>query len=153
MFKENLQMMCCSLVCFPCAGSPVEPDPWKHCSGLNWQAVAGYYPCTTAVGPEHQSSYLTHSVLLIVMRGPSNLRKELSLMIYAEYLLRLPLQPLSLLLKSALNKVIQYWVFVDKMGTSKNIRKKSKVKCMQHRDGNHYNNVEQGFIGLWCKQF
>lgn len=44
MFKEALQLMCCSLVCFPCVGSPVEPNPWKHRSGLNWQAVAGYYP-------------------------------------------------------------------------------------------------------------
>lgn len=98
MFKENLQLMCCSLVCFFCAGSPVKPDPWKQCSGLNWQTVAGYYACTTPVGPEHQSSYLTTSVLLIVMRGPSNLRKALSLMIYAEYLLRLPLQTFSLVL-------------------------------------------------------
>lgn len=98
MFKETLTLMCCSLACFPCAGSPVEPDPWKHCTGLNWQAVAGYYPCTTLVGPEHQDSYLPPSVLLIVMRGPSNLRKALSLMIYAEDLLRLPLQHFSLVL-------------------------------------------------------
>lgn len=98
MFKEALQLMCCSLVCFPCVGSPVEPNPWKHRSGLNWQAVAGYYPRTTPVGPEHRGSYLTPSVLLIVMRGPSNLRKALSLMIYAEDLLCVPLQPFSLAL-------------------------------------------------------
>lgn len=45
----NMQLMCCELVCSPTAGSLVKADPWKHCSGLNCQALAGYYPCTTTI--------------------------------------------------------------------------------------------------------
>lgn len=72
----------------------METPFWFELAGCRWLLS----PQLPPVGPEHRSSYLTPSVLLIVMRGPSNLRKALSLMIYAEDLLCVPLQPFSLVL-------------------------------------------------------